>query len=123
MCPMTEKPNTVEPDRLPMKDHRRIKRKLAKKSVSVICRKGTLGLGPSLVVRMHDLSVDGVQLVINSPLAKGEVIEVCFSAPGISGKLSREATVAWCSDALPEGFRVGARFRRALGYEHVFQMT
>jgi hypothetical protein len=123
VCPMTERPNTVEPARLPMKDHRRMKRKLARKSVSVICRKGTLGLGPNLAVRMHDLSVDGAQLVINSPLAKGDVIEVCFSAPGIFGKLSREATVAWCSDTLPEGYRIGARFQRPLAYEQVFQMT
>jgi hypothetical protein len=100
-----------------------MKRRMAKKTVNVICRKGMLGLGPNLAVRLHDISVDGVQLVVKSALAKGDVIEVVFSAPGLPSNLAREAVVAWCSGPEPGGFRIGARFRNPLVYEHVFHMT
>jgi hypothetical protein len=107
----------------PITDHRRMKRRPVKKTVSVTCRKGMLGPGPNLAVRLRDISEDGVQLVIKSALAKGDVIEICFSATGLPSNLSREATVAWCSGPEPDGFRIGARFRNPLGYEHIFQMT
>jgi hypothetical protein len=117
----------------PAKDHRRMKRKLGKKSVAVTklgkksvavtCRKGTLGLGPNLAIRMHDVSVDGVQLIVKSALVKGDVIEIGFSAPGLPSKLNREAVVVWCSGSESEGFRIGARLRVPLEYGHIYYMT
>jgi hypothetical protein len=100
-----------------------MKRRPVKKTVSVTCRKGMLGLGPNLAIRLRDISEDGVQLIIKSALAKGDVVEVCFSAPGLPGNLTREAVVAWCSGPEPDGFHIGARFRNSLGYDHIFHMS
>ncbi len=112
-----------EPIAEPHKDHRRMKRKSAKKSISVSCRKGMMGLGPNLAIRLADVSVDGAQIIVKTRLANGEVVEVSFSAPGLPPTLSREGTVAWCSDTDPSGFHIGVRFRSPLAYEHVFHMT
>jgi hypothetical protein len=100
-----------------------MRRKPSKKMVSVTCRKGRFGLGENLALGMNDISVDGAQLSVKTAFTVGDEIEVCFSAVGIIGRLTREASVAWCSDVEANGYRVGVKFRYPLSYEQIYYMT
>jgi hypothetical protein len=105
----------------PVKDHRRIKRRATKKGTSVICRKGKLGLGPNLAIRIRDISEEGTRLLLKSQLAKGDDIEITLTAPGTSRPLTVMAVVAWSVPAKEgDGFWTGAKFRNPLNYSDMF---
>ena len=106
-----------------IKDHRRMKRRPAKHSIAVICRKGTLGLGPNLAIKLRDISVDGAQLFVKSSLNLGDDVELTFSAQGFPDPLVCEATVMWCSSIEGNGYRIGVKFADSLDYEDVYHMT
>jgi PilZ domain len=104
-------------------DHRRMKRLAVKKSTSVICRKGTLGLGPNLAIQVLDVSVDGAQLLVNSVLRLGEELELSFAPTGFTEPLIRLAVVVWCSAKEGDGYHVGVRFMDSLEYQDIYHMT
>jgi hypothetical protein len=104
-------------------DHRRMKRRQTKKTVTAQLYKGTLGLGPNLALRTCDVSVDGIQLFVKSPLAAGDDVQIVLLINGISGNVARDAKVMWCTSSSPKEHRIGVKFRQPLSYEHVFHMT
>ena len=50
-------------------------------ATKVVCRKGTLGLGPNLGVRLLDVSEGGVRLLVKTELVKGDGVEVVLVPP------------------------------------------
>jgi len=101
-----------------------MKRRLAKKGTAVVCRKGTMGLGPNVAMRLHDISEDGVRLFIKTALAKGDEVEVSLTPPGISKAKVLTAVVAWCTAAQEgNGFWAGAKFRNPMSYSEIFHLV
>src|SRR5438128_2163012 len=60
------------PAKQPNRRHSR--RQPPKGSVRAFCRKGTLGLGPNIAVRLLDLSEGGAQLVVSEELQPGQEV-------------------------------------------------
>jgi hypothetical protein len=104
-------------------NHRRMKRQAAKKSIAVTCRKGTLGFGPNLAIRLNDVSVDGAQVFVTTLLKLGDELELTFSPPGFAEPLVQMAVVAWCSAREGNGYRIGVKFTDSLSYQDIYHMT
>jgi hypothetical protein len=83
----------------------------------VECRRGTLGLGPDLVRQAVDLSETGIRLLVVSPLARGEEVEVLIQGSGVR-PVKRLARVAWSAPA-DGGWLVGLAFEGPLPYHEV----
>jgi hypothetical protein len=80
----------------------------------VECRKGRLGLGANLTVKVLDLSETGVCLIVKSALKPGEDVELLLDSPGFPRPLSCPGEVVW-SVALADGSRgIGVNFAQAL---------
>jgi PilZ domain len=108
----------------PAKEQRRIRRRATKRGTVVICRKGTLGLGPNLAIRISNISEEGARLLLKSRLTKGEEIEISLTPPGVSRPLVFVAVVSWCVAAKGEdGFWTGSKFRPALSYSDIFNLV
>ncbi len=103
-------------------DHRRMVRRLVKKTTVVSCQKGLMGMGPNLATRLYDISEDGLRLILRQPLSPGEEIEVNFTAAGTSKTVTVESTVVWCSKEEKEGYCVAAKFVSPLSYEAIFHI-
>jgi hypothetical protein len=87
------------------------------------CRKGSLGLGPNLVVEPLDVSETGIRLVLKAALEPGHEAEIVLHGTGLSRPLKRLARVVW-SLALETGtFVVGLRFDRPLPYLEMQRIT
>jgi hypothetical protein len=86
-------------------------------SVRAECRRGSLGLGPNLLLRPLDLSETGARLVLRDALSKGQEVELLFAAGG-ARPVKRLAHVIWSLPA-EGGHVVGLRFSSCVGYPDV----
>ncbi len=107
----------------PVNDHRRMRRRSTKMTTTVICRKGTLGLGPNRGVRVFNISEDGIELLVSEAMEKGDEIEVSLTPLGVSKAIVRLAIVVWCSPHEGDQFLVGAKFFAPLTYTDMYYMT
>jgi hypothetical protein len=126
--PQAAKDQPAEPAKVPplptLKEHRRLKRRAAKKGCTVSCRRGLLGVGPDLAIRLVDISEEGARIQIKSALKKGDEVEVSLTAPGLSRPVVRVADVAWCGPAKEgDGFWIGVQFRSLLRYADILHLV
>lgn len=108
---------------LPFKERRCSLRWPAKRTAKVLCRRGTLGLGPNIALAVFDLSEAGVRLRVKSPLANGQEIEVGLEAVGQPRPITLPARVAWSAAAEEGSYWVGARFQKLLSYRDLLNLT
>ncbi len=92
------------------------RRRSAKRSTKAACRRGTLGLGPSLTVAVLDVSQTGCRLLVTVPLEKGQGVEVTLEAMGGYRPVRGLASVVWCVPAADGNHCVGLQFEKALSY-------
>jgi hypothetical protein len=100
----------------PRRERRAGRRRFPKPSIRIVCRKGSLGLGPNLGVALRELSETGAQLIVNEALEKRQEIEIEFHRPAHGRPLKVLAEVVWVRPEPGETFAVGTRFRRRLEY-------
>lgn len=94
-------------------NRRRTRRTPVSGQATVQCRKGRLGLGPDLTIKVLDLSETGASLIVKSAVRQGEDVELQFSGPGFR-PLQCLAQVVW-SVALADGSHgIGVNFARPL---------
>lgn len=103
-------------------EHRRINRRTVNKGTAVTCRKGVLGLGPDLAIRILDMSESGARLVVGVELVKGDEIELSLTPLGMNKPKVLMAVVEWCYKSKDsEGYWVGATFSSTLTYGDVLR--
>src|SRR5438132_8608843 len=100
----------------PRSNRRLSPRRATKRSSKITCRKGVLGLGPDLAIRLLDLSETGVRLVIKAELKKGEEVEIGLLPPGGSREVIRKGQVAWSVTTADGECCVGVSFWSRLDY-------
>lgn len=103
-------------------DHRRLRRKPAKRGTGVSCRKGTLGLGKDLAVAVLDVSEEGARLLVKEEVAVGVEVEITLIGVGVNKRVVRVGVVVWCK---PEStnFSIGVKFRDRMSYVDFFNLT
>jgi hypothetical protein len=102
---------------------RRTTRQQPKPGTEVSCRRGAMGLGPEVAVRLLDVSEAGAMLVVPEALPLGVEIELAIMPPGQSRPLVRTGTVVRCQPLAGEGFAAGVEFQSYLSYGDLFQLT
>jgi hypothetical protein len=97
--------------------NRRASRRLPPKGqVRVECRKGAYGLGKNIAVQVLDLSETGVRLIVNTPLAKNNDVEVTFGGASYMAPIKRVGRVVWTVPTEKELQAVGVNFSPPLDY-------
>jgi hypothetical protein len=92
-------------------------------TVRLECRKGSLGLGPNLVVTPLDISETGVRLILNLSLKRGQEVEVLLIGGGYSRPLKKIGTVIWSVPAENDGHVTGIRFDGYVPFAELHGMT
>ncbi len=103
-------------------DRRRARRKTGKKSTSIACRKGSLGLGPNLAIKLVDLSEEGARLRVKEQIASGTEVEIALTGVGLSKPFVVMAVVVWCRMDQNE-FLMGVKFRGRVSYVDFMHLT
>jgi hypothetical protein len=91
-------------------DRRRSRRQRPRASTEVTCRPNTLIVGANLALSVLDISADGIRLLVNSPLQKGQKIEVDLEGIGYCRPLKLAAEVVWSLATADGNWCVGAKF-------------
>jgi hypothetical protein len=81
-----------------------------------------MGLGPNLTQSAVDLSQTGICLAVRAGMNKGDEAEVLLTGAGRS-TIKRYAEVAWALPQEAGHFLIGLRFRPALSYSDIQQVT
>lgn len=92
-------------------ERRRSRRQRPKPSTAIACRSDeTLLVGANLALSVLDISPDGIRLMVNSPLEKGQKIEVDLEGIGYCRPLNLIAEVVWSLETADGHWCVGAKF-------------
>lgn len=116
---MNEPEPAPAPTPTPPPNHRLDRRREVLRRVAVVVRRGTMGLGPNLAVRIVDVTQDGLGLRLSGPVHPGDEVSVELSVPGIGKPVKVQADVRWCTNAGDGTFLAGVRLRRRLSYNEV----
>jgi hypothetical protein len=115
---MKETPTTLSPA-----NRRNSRRFGINGSAKIECRKGSLGLGPNLLVATLDISESGIRLVLKAHLPPKQEVEIQLQGGGLVKPLKCLAKVAW-SLALEDGtFCTGIHFDRPVPYIDMQRLT
>jgi hypothetical protein len=91
-------------------ERRRSRRQLPKPTTEVACRPETRIIGPDVAVSVLDISADGIRLMVNTPLEKGQRIEVDLEGIGYCRPLKLRAEVIWSLATADGCWCIGAKF-------------
>jgi hypothetical protein len=92
-------------------------------TIVVECRKGSLGLGPNLVVYPLDISETGVRVVLKAELKRGQEVEVVIMGGGYTRPLKKRATVIWSVPSADNAHVTGIRFDGYVPFADLQGMT
>ena len=91
-------------------ERRRSRRQRPKPSTEIACRPQTVIVGPDVAVAVLDISADGIRLMVNAPLEKGQRIEVDLEGIGYCRPLQLSAEVIWSLETADGNWCIGAKF-------------
>jgi hypothetical protein len=91
-------------------ERRRSRRHPPKPTTEVACRPETRIVGPDVAVCVLDISADGIRLIVNAPLEKGQKIEVDLEGIGYCRPLKFSAEVMWSLATADGNWCIGAKF-------------
>jgi hypothetical protein len=91
-------------------ERRRSRRERPKPTTEIACRPQTLIVGPDVAVAVLDISGDGIRLMVNAPLQKGQRIEVDLEGIGYSRPIKLNAEVIWSLETADGNWCIGAKF-------------
>ncbi len=91
-------------------DRRRSRRQHPKASTEIICRSDARIVGSNMAVSVLDISADGIRLMVNAPLEKGQRIEVDLQGIGYCRPLQLTAEVVWSLETADGQWCIGAKF-------------
>jgi hypothetical protein len=99
-------------------DRRAAKRQSALASVRFECRKGALGLGANILLKVENVSQTGMRLRLKCTLAVKDEVELVFENSGIP-PTKRLGNITWVTP-MPDGtVLVGVHFDKALSFREV----
>ncbi len=104
-------------------NRRRLPRRPPLRGVTVVCRKGNLGLGADLALRLLDLSESGARLRAREELGKGQEVTLALDSPRQSRPVEVVGTVLWCVPAEDASWVVGVTLAKPLPYQVLSLLT
>jgi hypothetical protein len=103
--------------------NRRLSRRIAiRRTIKIVCRRGSLDLGKDIALQMLDLSEDGVRLVLREAVRPNEEVCLTLSSLALVRPLKRMGNVAWVASA--DGtFCAGVRLQKRLPYADLSRLV
>src|SRR5262245_13502349 len=98
-------------------------RRCPKRTTKATCRLGTLGLGPTLVLALLDVSETGVRLLLREPVDPNKEVTVTLEAAHHRRPVQLTGHVAWCVAAAEVGHCVGVQFEKRLPYAECLKLA
>lgn len=95
---------------------RRSPRFTARLSTRLSFRRGSLGLGANLALRLLDVSEWGARLIVSLELPVGQEVQAGFLGSTILHEVVRNGTVVWQIAAMDGTFCTGIQFEKSLDY-------
>jgi PilZ domain-containing protein len=90
-------------------ERRRSRRQRPKTTTEIACRPQTVIVGPDVALAVLDISAEGIRLMVNAPLEKGQRIEVDLQGIGYSRPIKLNAEVIWSLATADGNWCVGAK--------------
>ncbi len=91
-------------------ERRRSRRQRPKMTTEIACRPQTVIVGPDVALAVLDISAEGIRLMVNAPLEKGQRIEVDLQGIGYSKPIKMNAEVIWSLATADGNWCIGAKF-------------
>jgi hypothetical protein len=104
-------------------NRRAFMRRSPKRSSKITCRKGALGLGPNIGVRLLDLSEAGLRMIVKKELTTKDEVEIGLMAPGGVRETICKGRVVWVVPTADGEFAVGILFEKRLPYTNVIDLS
>jgi NAD(P)H-nitrite reductase large subunit len=104
----------MQPFKSSQLDRRGSRRLSPKRGIRATCRKGTLDLGPNLVVSVVNISESGIGLVLSELLDPGQDVSLTLDVTTGGKVVKRIGRVIWCEAAEEGTYRLGIRLEKAL---------
>jgi c-di-GMP-binding flagellar brake protein YcgR len=97
-------------------NRRQTRRRVARQSIRVQCRKGAFGFGANVADSFLDVSEGGIRLVVSAGLDLGQEVEVCLEGSALGRGLKRVAKVVWALPLENGNQCVGLQFEKRISY-------
>lgn len=113
----------MKPADSPKPDHRLRPRKPARTRSKVVCRKGTMELGPNLAYTLLDVSESGVRFLAKTQLKRDDEVSLELEGPLHARPLKRVGRVAWSVATADGKWCVGVAMDHFLTRQDVEMLT
>jgi hypothetical protein len=107
---------------MPQNNQRRVRRRTPRVGAAATYWTSPSSSEPGRAARLHDLSEDGLRLVVGRALARGSKIEVKFESPDSGCPVVRMAVIVWCATR-GEATLAGARFLIPMNEDELARLT
>jgi c-di-GMP-binding flagellar brake protein YcgR len=97
-------------------NRRQSRRRPARQSIRVQCRKGAFGFGDNVAESFLDVSEGGIRLVARTALEVGQQVEVCLEGNAMGRGIKRVAKVVWALVLESGNHCVGLQFEKRIAY-------
>ncbi len=105
------------------KNRRKTMRKTPKSTAKVECRRGSLGLGANLALRLLDISEIGMGVVVKTSFLVADEVEVVITDHGLSKPFKQIAKVCWCQPLDDGTFALGLSFDKVVPYAEICHLA
>jgi hypothetical protein len=108
---------------LPVRNRRLSRRIAARRSITVVCRRGSMDLGKDIAVKMLDISEDGIRLLLREAVQPKEEVCLTLSSIALVRSLKRMGNVAWAVASADGTFCAGVRLQKRLPYADLSRLV
>lgn len=97
-------------------NRRTSRRQHPKRTTKIICRSGTMNVGPNLALSLLDISENGARILCRVPFPIGQIVTVEIEGLWVKRPIVREAEVVWCIETADGKHCAGLRIEQRLDY-------
>ena len=98
-------------------------RRLPRRTSRVACRRGLLGLGPNVAMRLLDISECGARLLVKVQMEQQQEVELTLLPPGGAREVVRKGVVVWSVPTDDGAFCVGVCFDKRIDYSALCDLS
>jgi hypothetical protein len=98
-------------------------RRAPRGKIKIVCRRGSLDLGPNQALSVLDISETGIRLLLREALRPGQEVSITLEGVGGVRPVLRLGRVAWSVLAADGSYCVGVNLEKRLDYRQFVELT
>jgi hypothetical protein len=107
----------------PPRNRRLSRRIVVRRTITIVCRRGSMDLGKDIALKMLDISEDGVRLLLREAIKPNEEVCLTLSSIALVRPLKRLGNVAWAVASADGTFCAGVRLQKRLPYADLSRLV